>query len=56
MKEINCYYKGYSESNNRIDYLKYGLLNEYGNELERKDKEFYNEDKIIKVFGNHKRS
>lgn len=55
MKEVNCYYKGYSENNNKIDYIKYGLLNEFGNDLERKNVEVYNEDKITKIFGNHKR-
>lgn len=47
LKKINCYYEGYNESKNRIDYLKYGLLNEYGIN-NRVRKEEYNEDKIIK--------
>ncbi len=48
MKEIDRYYKSFSETNKNIDYLKYGLLNEYGPNLEAANKEVYNEDEIMK--------
>lgn len=48
MREINGYYGGYNNSEERIDYLKYGLLNEYGINLESNSKSSYNEDSIIK--------
>lgn len=56
MKEVNLYYKGYSDSNNRIDYLKYGLLNEFGYNMGLKPKEYYDENKIIKKVCNHKKA
>lgn len=48
MKEVNCYFQGFNDSENRLDYLKYGLLNEYGYNLTGSNKETYNEEKIIK--------
>ena len=48
------YFEAYSESDNRMDYLKYGLLNEYGYNINRMEKESYNEDKIIKKMCNHR--
>lgn len=52
MKEVNNYYEGYNESVLKIDYLKYGLLNEFGCNGRLK-KEEYNEDKIIKKVCKH---
>lgn len=48
MKEINRYYKSFSETNKKSDYLKYGLLNEYGPSLDESNKEVYNEEEIMK--------
>jgi len=48
MKEVNKYYSSYKESEKRIDYLKYGILNEYGYNLESSNSEKYNEEFIIK--------
>ena len=42
MKETNSYYKGYIESDNRLDYLKYGLLNEYGLNSKALEKQYQN--------------
>ncbi len=47
MKEINGYYTSYSDSNNNLAFLKYGLLNEYGPSF-KENKSYYNEDDIIK--------
>ncbi len=47
MKETNNYFKGYTETNNSLEYKKYGLFNEYGLNLDR-SKTYYNEDNIIK--------
>lgn len=55
MKEKNCYYEAYNETENRIDYLKHGLLNEFGPNLNRFKKEEYNEDKIIKKMCNSRK-
>lgn len=48
MKEVNGYLKGFNNSNKRIDYLKYGLLNDYGLDLDS-SLNFYNEEAIIKT-------
>lgn len=45
--EQNSYFRGYTESDNRLDYLKYGLLNDFGLNLDRY-KSDYKEDNIIK--------
>ncbi len=55
MREVNLYYQGYFETDKKIDYLKYGLLNEYGYNMGLKPKEYYNEDKIIKKSNCHKK-
>ncbi len=55
MKETNSYYKGYVESDNRLDYLKYGLLNEYGLNLDR-NINYYDEEQIIKKKCNIKKN
>ena len=47
MKEINNYYKSYNESKKRIDFLKYGLFNERGINIDSNLK-YYNEEDIIK--------
>ncbi len=54
MKEVNCYFKGFNETENRLDYLKYGLFNEFGYNLTGSNKEEYNEEKIIKKVCNPK--
>ena len=41
MKETNSYYKGYIESDNRLDYLKYCLINEYCLNLDRNNNYYY---------------
>lgn len=55
MKEENGYLKGYTETQNSLDYKKYGLLNEYGLNLDRNVK-YYNEEEIIKRKCNLKNS
>ena len=45
--EENNYFRGYTESDNRLDYLKYGLFNEFGLNLDR-CKNGYKEDNIIR--------
>ena len=52
MKEINQYYKSYNESDEKINYIKYGILNEFGNNILYKNKEDYNEEKITKKMCN----
>lgn len=49
MKEVNGYYKSYNEQNNHLDYLKYGLNNEYGPNINHYEKECYNESELIKT-------
>lgn len=56
MKDVNLYYRGYSKSDNRMDFLKYGVLNEFGYNFGLEKMEFYNEEKIIKKVCNHKKS
>lgn len=53
MKEINRYYESFTDTSSRIDYLKYGILNDYGLNPGH-SKECYNEEKIIKTRCNHK--
>lgn len=53
MKNVGCYYQGFGESDRRIDYLR-GLSNEFGPNLEKDNKNIYNEDKIIKKVCNHR--
>lgn len=48
MKEVNGYLKGFNNSSKRIDYLKYGLLNDYGLDLDC-SLNYYNEETIIKT-------
>lgn len=55
MKKENSYGNGYTESNNTIDYIKHGLMNEYGLNLDRCQK-FYKEEDIIKKKCNIKRN
>ena len=55
MKEENNYNRGYSETENSLDYIKYGLLNEYGLNLDRWNK-CYKEEDIIKKKCNIKKS
>ena len=47
MKEENGYNRGYTQTESNLDYLKYGLLNEYGLNLDRTNK-CYKEEDIIK--------
>ncbi len=56
MKEVNGYYKGFRGNDNRLDYLKYGLLNEFGFDFDSSVKEGYNEDKIIKTQSDHRKT
>ncbi len=53
MKNLNKYYTSYNGNENRIDYLKYGLLNEYGYSPDNKEPNYYNENNIIKTNCNH---
>ncbi len=55
MQKENGYQKGYTETGNRIDYLKYGLMNDYGINLDRMNK-CYKEEDIIKKKCNIKKS
>ncbi len=52
MKKIDGYCKGFNNSDKRIDYLKYGLSNEYGLDLEKDNINYYNEENIIKTHCN----
>jgi len=54
MEQINGYYGSYNETGKHIDYIRYGLLNEFGYNINRKERECYNEDKIIKKTCNMK--
>ncbi len=47
MKEVNGYYKGYSNSTDRLNFLKFGVLNEFGLDLGY-SKKYYHEDDIVK--------
>ena len=49
MKKINPYYKGYNDNSSKKDYLKYGLINERGYDIESSCLNFYDEEKIIKT-------
>lgn len=49
MKNKNYYYEGFNGSEKRIDYLKHGLLNDFGYNLNFNFKEQYDENKIIKT-------
>jgi len=49
MKKPNYYYQSYDDKGNSLDKIKYGLLNEYGPNINRQEKEFYSEEKIIKI-------
>ena len=55
MQKENGYQKGYTETGNRMDYLKYGLMNDYGINLDRTNK-CYKEEDIIKKKCNIKKS
>ena len=55
MKSVNNYNRGYTETENSLDYLKYGLLNNYGPDLDRMPK-YYNEENIIKKRCNIKKN
>lgn len=55
MKDENSYFKGYTESDNTLDYKKYGLLNDFGLNLDRTSK-CYKEEDIIKRKCNLKKS
>ncbi len=54
MKEINRYYVGYNGQEENIEHIKYNLLNEFGYNIDSRNKEYYNEEKIIKTRCNHK--
>ncbi len=43
------YYQTYNETDKKIDYLKYGILNNFGPNIDRCPKEEYNEEKITKI-------
>lgn len=47
MKSENSYNQGYNFNDNSIDYLKYGIFNEYGLNIDR-CLSYYDEEKIIK--------
>lgn len=49
MRNQNKYYEGFNGSKKRIDTLKYGLLNEFGYNLDYNAKEQYDENKIMKT-------
>ncbi len=46
---MNKYYTSYNETNKRIDYLKYGLLNPRGIAIDKKILPEYNENAITKI-------
>lgn len=56
MKNKNNYYEGFNGSSKRIDYLKYGMLNEFGFNLDSSTKKEYDEESIIKTTCNHNNS
>lgn len=49
MKNKNSYYEGFNGSEKHIDHIKYGLLNEFGYNINFNSKEQYDENKIIKT-------
>jgi hypothetical protein len=49
MKNKNQYYEGFNGSEEKIDFLKHGILNDYGLNINHNTKEIYNENKIIKI-------
>ena len=55
MKKENSYGNGYTESDSSIDYIKFGLINEYGLNIDRNTK-YYKEEDIIKKKCNIKRN
>ncbi len=55
MKDVNAYYTSFNNTNNKKDYLKYGLMNEFGSNLEQSNRKKYKEEDIIKTNCNHKR-
>lgn len=56
MTNKNRYYEGYNGSDNRIEFLKYGLSNEFGYNLNYNQKEQYNENKIVKTTHEQKKA
>ncbi len=55
VKEENNYGRGYTETENSLEYKKFGLLNEYGLNIDRSNK-CYKEEDIIKKKCNIKRN
>lgn len=47
MKSVNGYYKGYSNNDDKLNFLKFEILNEFGPSL-RCSKNIYQEDSIVK--------
>jgi len=47
MKEVNGYYKGYGNSSDKLNFLKFELLNEFGPNM-GSSKKYYQEDDIVK--------
>ncbi len=54
MRILNNYSSGYTKLNNETEIKKYGLLNEFGYNIDCSVKENYNPDKIIKSTCNPK--
>ena len=49
MKNVNNYFQGFNGTEAKLDYLKYGLLNERSFNLDYAKPNVYNEEKIIKT-------
>ena len=53
MKEVNKYFKSYDGSSKKIDYLKYGLFNERGYDLDYNPKKDINIENLRKTNCDH---
>ena len=49
MKKVNAYFKGATGKEKKMDYLKYGLLNDRGYDFASSVINIYNEDNITKL-------
>ncbi len=46
---LNKYYQGFSGNEEKIDYLKYGLFNERGFNIDSSGKEKYDNKKVLRT-------
>ncbi len=55
MRLNNRYFQGFRGDEEKIDYLKYGLFNERGYNIDACRKDEYNPDKVMKSNGCHEK-